>query len=131
MEHMGLRIRELRKSKMLTIQAVSKRLGISSSFLGLIERGERSTSNENIAKLCNMFNVSFEYLAFGKEKDESAGYGFLANMELNGDELDFVMEAAKTAAFYQFTRDELELLRQGMEIHAKSISRVRAISFSV
>ena len=133
MDCMGSRIRELRKAKNLTIDEVSRKLGISSSFLGLIERGKRSTVNENVMKLCNIFNVPFEYLAFGKD-DKRVNVKqseLLSNISLNDDELRFLAEAAKTAVFYHFGKDELELLTQGLEIHARSINRVKELAPAV
>ena len=54
----GLRIRELRKKSKLTQSELAERIGLSTNFIGMVERGERNTSVDKIFKLSRAFNLS-------------------------------------------------------------------------
>ena len=49
----GLRVRELRKKRKLTQSELAEKIGLSTNFIGMVERGERNTSVDKIA-----FNLS-------------------------------------------------------------------------
>ena len=54
----GKRVRQLRLQKKLTQEQLAERAGISTSFLGHIERGTRKASLDTVIKLCNALQVS-------------------------------------------------------------------------
>ena len=54
----GLRIRELRKKSKLTQSELAEKIGLSTNFIGMVERGERNTSVDKIFKLSLAFNLS-------------------------------------------------------------------------
>lgn len=54
----GLRIRELRKKSKLTQSELAEKIGLSTNFIGMVERGERNTSVDKIFKLSRAFNLS-------------------------------------------------------------------------
>ena len=54
----GLRIRELRKKSKLTQSDLAEKIGLSTNFIGMVERGERNTSVDKIFKLAKAFNIS-------------------------------------------------------------------------
>ncbi len=54
----GLRIRELRKKSKLTQSELAEKIGLSTNFIGMVERGERNTSVDKIFKLAKAFNIS-------------------------------------------------------------------------
>jgi len=58
LKHIGENIRAARKSKNLTIDMLSELIGISSSFLGTLERGESSLSVETLIGVCKALGVS-------------------------------------------------------------------------
>jgi len=58
LKHIGKNIRIARKNKGLTIDTLSELIGISSSFLGTIERGESSLSVETLISVCKTLGVS-------------------------------------------------------------------------
>ncbi|MDG4657955.1 helix-turn-helix transcriptional regulator [Ectobacillus antri] len=58
----GRRIRAFRKLKGYTQEGFAKRLGISVSILGEIERGNRLPSEEFILQVIKELNVSIEEL---------------------------------------------------------------------
>lgn len=54
----GLRLRELRKKSKLTQSELAEKIGLSTNFIGMVERGERNTSVDKIFKLSCAFNLS-------------------------------------------------------------------------
>ena len=56
----GLRIRELRKKSKLTQSELAEKIGLSTNFIGMVERGERNTSVDKIFKLSRAFNLSLD-----------------------------------------------------------------------
>ncbi len=56
------RLKELREDKGLSMQALSKIIGISDSSLGRWERGEGDITGDNLIILADFFGVSTDYL---------------------------------------------------------------------
>lgn len=54
----GKRIHELRKKNKLTQSELAEKVGLSTNFIGMVERGERNTSVDKIFKLAKVFNIS-------------------------------------------------------------------------
>ena len=59
---LGNRIRLSRQSAHLTQEQLAEKMGVCTSFIGHIERGTRVTSLETLVTLCNVLNVSMDYL---------------------------------------------------------------------
>ena len=59
---LGNRIRSSRQSARLTQEQLAEKMGVCTSFIGHIERGTRVTSLETLVTLCNVLNVSMDYL---------------------------------------------------------------------
>ena len=57
---LGECIRELRKSKNLTQFELAEKIGLSTNFIGMVERGERNTTVDKIFKLADAFNITME-----------------------------------------------------------------------
>jgi transcriptional regulator with XRE-family HTH domain len=55
---LGLRLRNLRTQKKLTLHQVSKVVDIDSPMLSKIERGERLPTIEQLQRLCKFFKVA-------------------------------------------------------------------------
>jgi len=68
LKHIGENIRAARKSKNLTIDMLSELIGISSSFLGTLERGESSLSVETLIGTCKVLGVSADSILFDQDK---------------------------------------------------------------
>lgn len=64
------RIKELRKSKNVTLQEVSEKTGISITSLSFYEKGQRNPKIETWQKLADYFGVSIGYLQ-GENSDDS------------------------------------------------------------
>ena len=54
----GSRVQELRKKNNLTQSELAEKVGLSTNFIGMVERGERNTSVDKIFKLAKAFNIS-------------------------------------------------------------------------
>lgn len=61
-ELFGLRISELRKSQNETQAVLAEILGVKKNQVSEIERGNRTTSAERIALICQHYGVSSDYL---------------------------------------------------------------------
>ena len=62
----GKRIKELRLSRGISQDALAEMLDISVSHMGILERGGRGLTLPNCVLLCNIFNVSADYIATGR-----------------------------------------------------------------
>lgn len=58
LKNLGSRIQELRKKNNLTQSELAEKIGLSTNFIGMVERGERNTSVDKIFKLAKAFNIS-------------------------------------------------------------------------
>jgi len=58
----GKRIKELRLKKGLTIERLAELIGISPTYLGLVEKGNKSLRIENFKRLSDVLDVSIDYM---------------------------------------------------------------------
>lgn len=58
----GKRIRELRRGRELSQKQLGELTGFHHNYVGMIERGERNPSLENIAVFANAFEISLSEL---------------------------------------------------------------------
>ena len=56
----GKNIRYCRKRMGLTMNELAKGVGMAPAFLGLVERGQRGTSIDNLVKLSDYLNITLE-----------------------------------------------------------------------
>ncbi len=68
-KEIGRRLRELRKAKKLSQETMAQLLHVSVNHYGYVERGERSLSLDKLILLAEMYQVSLDYLVFGKQQD--------------------------------------------------------------
>lgn len=59
---LGERIRELRKKHKMSQKELAEKLGISTSAIGMYEQERREPDNTKLEKLCEIFNVTLDYL---------------------------------------------------------------------
>lgn len=69
----GKRIRELRRGAKMTQKELSDHLGVSASAVGMYEQDRRTPDVETIAVICGMFNITADYLLFGKGLESADG----------------------------------------------------------
>ena len=72
LKYIGENIRSARKSKDLTIDTLSELAGISSSFLGTVERGESSLSIETLINLCKVLGVSADSIILSDDLSQTS-----------------------------------------------------------
>lgn len=59
---LGKRIREERLRLKLTQEQLSEKIDVTASYLGSVERGEKSMTLEKLIDLINVFGVSMDYI---------------------------------------------------------------------
>jgi len=62
---MGIRVRQLRQSLKLTQEQLAEKIGVSTSFIGHIERGEKQCSLDTACKLSVFLGKTLDYIALG------------------------------------------------------------------
>lgn len=68
-EEIGKRIKNIRENMNMTKEEFARCLGISGQYLGIIERGGSCLSIEKLKTLCDLTNLSADYILFGKDKN--------------------------------------------------------------
>lgn len=63
---MGLRIKSERLKLKLTQLELADKLGVSSNYIGMLERGEKNCSLETIVNISKILDVSTDYLLMGE-----------------------------------------------------------------
>ena len=61
---LGTRIRQKRESIDWTQSDLARRIGVSGSFIGHIERAEKAPSLETVGKICVALDTSMDWLVF-------------------------------------------------------------------
>ena len=59
---LGKRIREERLKLHLPQEKLAEDIGVSNTYIGLIERGERSLSLDTLVRLANRLGITIDYL---------------------------------------------------------------------
>lgn len=67
-EKVGKRIRQIREDMGMTKEKFAKLLGISGQYLGVVEHGKSYLSIEKLKILCEITNLSADYILFGKDE---------------------------------------------------------------
>lgn len=67
----GERFAEIRKREGLSQSAMAERLGISKTYVSLIESDNREASREVLERFANLFNVNLNWFFYGKDTSET------------------------------------------------------------
>ncbi len=62
MSKFAMRLKELRKSRKMSMQDLAKLIGMSKSSVNMYERGEREPGLETLEAIADLFNVDLDYL---------------------------------------------------------------------
>jgi len=111
----GENVRIARKERGFTAEVLAKFLGISTAYVGLIERGERCPSMETYMKICDFFGESYETMLTVRKdyrvaekrrlnKDPNINSRVQRKQKMiismvntfSDDELDFIISAVKS-----------------------------------
>ncbi len=98
-EQIGKRVKRERIKLHLTQKQLADLIGVSTYFIGNVERGERGLSLEVAEKLIHCFHISFDYLILGsKDLDVKEGSDELDLMLLkcSSDERIQITEVVRT-----------------------------------
>lgn len=96
-EEFGLRIKKIRENMNMTKENFAKLIGISGQYLGLVEHGKNYLSIEKIKTLCDITNLSADYILFGKE-DNCINECNKILSEFNATQIEAGCEALKKLA---------------------------------
>ena len=83
--NIGERLRAIRENMHMTREEFSEKIDITDSFLGQIERGERSLSVKTLKKVVKYTGVSADYLLFGKNSKNDVLNKINNILELNSE----------------------------------------------
>ena len=98
-KELALRLKELRKKNKLTIERLANIVGVSTSFISMLEKGESGISIENLYKMAQVFNCSLDYLVTG-ETDRNHDYSKFSSLntllyDYSEKEIEFIIDTAK------------------------------------
>jgi predicted transcriptional regulator/DNA-binding XRE family transcriptional regulator len=102
--YLGSKIRHLRQERKLTQQQMAEQLGISASYLNLIEHDERPVTVGLLLKLGQTFNVDLQELSDDSERRLAAALGEtfadpgLGAAKVDADEIHRLVAAAPKAS---------------------------------
>ena len=80
-ELLGRKIRQQRKEKKYTLEQLSEKLDVSTTFIGQIERAKGIPSLETLVKIANVLEISTDSLLFGDLNNESGNNHFIKEVE--------------------------------------------------
>jgi len=95
------RLKELRIKNKITIERLSEIIGVSTSFVGLVERGDSGISVDNLYKLSCVFAVTMDYLLTGESEGsvQTTPQKFsnltTALADYSDKEIDFLIDMSK------------------------------------
>ncbi|MCR1890997.1 helix-turn-helix transcriptional regulator [Ligilactobacillus murinus] len=108
------RIKELRKSKNVTLQEVSEKTGISITSLSFYEKGQRNPKIETWQKLADYFDVPVSYLQ-GITDDE---------VKKNTEDIFYMVSVVLDAYRKVLSEEEAIVLTNGKKIAGKDKDNV-------
>lgn len=124
----GIRLKDARESRGLTLKQLGVKTGLSPSYLSLVENDKRAPSEAAIKLLCAALDESEDWLTTGRGASKSTGIprGPIAHLPA---ELDPVMRAGieahlvnQVALFERMTQEMTELRRLVMELRTRAAS---------
>lgn len=102
----GNRISKKRKQLNLTQEVLAEKMNVSVQMISNLERGNKSIKIENLLKLCEILNVSTDYILKGELIDSDKEEAFTKLLKLN--EQDYKMIEMLIDFFINKENDEAE-----------------------
>lgn len=111
---MGMRIRQIRKAKGWSQNALAKKCGISMSFLGHIERGTRIMSLETFVNLCTVLNAGADELLWGVAAPSNAVLEMwnLSEKKTDADEITGKKESDSYSMYIRIMKSVAEIMNE-------------------
>ncbi len=95
LKEIGLRIHEHRKALALTQEELAERMEVSIQMISNLELGKKAIRPENLVKLCDVLNVSADYILRGKRAEWEA-VGFMKEyIKLSADSQQLLEQLAR------------------------------------
>lgn len=101
---LGKRIREERKKSNLTQEQLAELINVSATYVGLIERGERSLTLDKLINIANVLGISVDYLLSDSiTADDSAREKLLLQLfsSANSNQKNLILEMTKLILNHQ------------------------------
>lgn len=100
-EVLGVRIRNLRKNRGWSQENLADRSGLHTTYIGQIERGEKSLTVRNLEKIANSLECDFSDIFLGIGIRETSTSKTLAEMitvlqSLNEKDQEFILHLVKS-----------------------------------
>ena len=105
---LGKRIRMYRRSQHMTQEQLAEKVGISSSFMGHIERGTRIASIDTLVSVCNVLSVSPCLLLGASLSENAVDFPYTNDNRERSFMLDFVSLAQRTVRRWDETESTPE-----------------------
>lgn len=64
--HIGERVRECRKKKMMTIRVLGEYTGLSAGYLSMLEQNKTSPNVDSLARICEALDIDIQYALEGE-----------------------------------------------------------------
>lgn len=100
-EDLGKRIRNQRMLMNLSREQLAKEIGVATSYIGLIERGQRSASLETLVEIANRLEIGLDYLLSASLKQPEKRPGRM--IELTHEQMNVLSDV-----FNSLTREKTE-----------------------
>lgn len=100
---LGEKIRSERIRMNLTQEQLAETAGLSTTYIGLIEHGQRAITLEKLIDLANIFHVSIDYLLTDSvESSEDADFALLKSLWMQSPQLAriLLLDIAKSILRY-------------------------------
>lgn len=100
---LGEKIRSERIRMNLTQEQLAETAGLSTTYIGLIEHGQRAITLEKLIDLANIFHVSIDYLLTDSvESSEDADFALLKSLWMQSPQLAriLLLDIAKSILHY-------------------------------
>ena len=100
----GTRIREIRIKRNITQEVLAEKAGISNpQQMSNIERGYSGVSVERLMDICNILDISADYILFGRKENENELDKLTAKMSLKQKEYlnEIISVYAKVCGIYE------------------------------
>lgn len=92
----GARIRKIRKANKMTQEDLANRLMLTAESVSNIESGKTNCMPEHIVHICEIFNITTDYLYFGIENQEQ--------VKADADELSALLSACSAEELERVTQ---------------------------
>jgi len=69
LSNMGIRIAQRRKELSFTQEQLAEKIGVSLQTISCIELGKKAIRPENLANVCNILDISSDYILYGKRNE--------------------------------------------------------------